>query len=391
MCRADRRAHSLRRPCIECLEARLALSGHAILEASVPSLALEPSAASRFDGSEIRADLTYAHEQLGLTGLGQTVAVVDSGVAYDHPALGAGLGPSYRIVGGWDFTEEDDADPFDDPPGGFHGTHVAGIIGSSDREHTGLAPDVHLVALRVFNDQGASDFSWVEQALQWVHDHRDAFEYPITTVNLSLGAELVGGDVAEPRRLEDELAQLHRDGIFVAVAAGNDFQRSSPNELDYPAASRHVVPVASSAVDDVISEFSQRSPRVLVAPGEQITSTAPDFIDDFNGFTDDFLTASGTSSAAPFVAGASVLVRQALQLSGRQQVNQDVIEQLLRQNRQTGLRSGHSVDLFPHRLAGRAERSAPVADGGLGHRGFSPARWARRPTRRPALSGDGGP
>ena len=57
--------------------------------------------------------------------------MIDSGIAWDHVALSGGLGTGYRVVGGWDFAEND-ADPYDDGPSGFHGTHVAGIIGSSN-------------------------------------------------------------------------------------------------------------------------------------------------------------------------------------------------------------------------------------------------------------------
>ncbi len=63
----------------------------------------------------------------GLDGSGQTVAVIDSGIAWDHLALGGGFGPGYRVVGGWDFAE-DDADPYDDGPAGYHGSHVAGLL-----------------------------------------------------------------------------------------------------------------------------------------------------------------------------------------------------------------------------------------------------------------------
>ncbi len=58
----------------------------------------------------------------GFTGIGQTVAVIDSGIAYDHFALGGGFGSNYRVVGGWDFTGENDANPYDDGPSGSHGT-----------------------------------------------------------------------------------------------------------------------------------------------------------------------------------------------------------------------------------------------------------------------------
>ena len=96
------------------------------------------------------------HSQFGLTGKGQTVAVIDSGIAFDHVALGKGFGPGYKVVGGWDFAEND-ARPYDDAPAGFHGTHVAGIIGANDGVHLGVAPNVDLVALRVFTDAGKGD------------------------------------------------------------------------------------------------------------------------------------------------------------------------------------------------------------------------------------------
>ena len=57
------------------------------------------------------------------------------------------------------------------------------------RRYPGVAPDVDLVGLRVFDDQGNGYFNWVEQALRWVHNNRNAFDNPITTVNLSLGTD----------------------------------------------------------------------------------------------------------------------------------------------------------------------------------------------------------
>lgn len=106
------------------------------------------------------SDTSAARDRFGLYGYGQTVAIIDSGIAYDHPALGGGLGTDYRVVGGWDFAEND-ANPYDDGPLGFHGTHVAGIVGSSDNTYTGVAPGSDLVALRVFDDQGAGETEWI--------------------------------------------------------------------------------------------------------------------------------------------------------------------------------------------------------------------------------------
>ena len=273
--------------------------------------------------------VNYVFNNYGFGGAGQTVAIIDSGLAYNHFALGGGFGSSYRIVGGYDFAEND-ADPYDDGPAGFHGTHVGGIVGSDNPTYRGVAPGSDLVALRVFDDNGAGYFSWVESALQWVHEHRNDFENPITTVNLSLGTSWNSDSVPSWATLEDEFAQLKADGIFVSVSAGNSFEQYNTTGLSYPAASPFVVPVASVDNSGALSSFSQRHSRVLAAPGRSITSTVPDHVFGSDGVPNDFGTASGTSMAAPYVAGASVLVRQAMEFNGYQGVTQDTIYQHLR-------------------------------------------------------------
>ena len=168
----------------EQFEQRLVMSAQAVgsllPELEIASPAMTQQVVSLEDAGTRASDLAA---QYGFDGTGQTVAVIDSGIAFDHLALGGGFGEDYRVVGGYDFAENDD-NPFDDGPAGFHGTHVAGIIGSSDSEYSGVAPGVDLVGLRVFDDAGRGELEWVEQALQWVHDNKDSFENPITTVNL---------------------------------------------------------------------------------------------------------------------------------------------------------------------------------------------------------------
>ena len=274
-------------------------------------------------------DLGTIHDTYGLTGLGQTVVVIDGGVTYDHYALGGGFGEEYRVVGGWDFAEND-ADPYEDAPGGLHGTHVTGIIASSDETYPGVAPETDIVALRVFNDNAGGDFTWIESALSWVHDHQDDFENPITTVNLSVGASWNSDNVPVWATLEEELQQLEEDGIFIAVSAGNGFRSSQTAGLSYPAASPYVVPVASVGATGELSGFSQRNDRVLAAPGERIFSTAPDYVKGFDGVTDDFVASSGTSMSSPYVAGAAILVRQAYGIAGVSGVTQDMIYEHLR-------------------------------------------------------------
>jgi subtilisin family serine protease len=265
-------------------------------------------------------------QNYGFTGRGQTVAVIDSGIAYNHFALGGGLGANYRVVGGWDFTEENDSNPYDDGPNGSHGTHVSGIIGNNSTSNPGVATGVDFVGLRVFNDAGSGFFSWIENALRWVHDNRNSFANPITTVNLSLGVSS-WNELTIPgwANLEDEFAQLKADGIFISVSAGNSFASFNTPGLSYPAASPYVVPVMSTNDAGVMSSYSQRLSRAIAAPGESIASTVPDYAGNNNGVADDFAFKSGTSMAAPYVAGAAVLIRQAMQFAGMTNITQDTI------------------------------------------------------------------
>jgi subtilisin family serine protease len=283
---------------------------------------------------DIELTLASAHNQTGLTqvqteygfrGQNQTVAIIDSGIAYSHYALGGGLGNGYRVVGGFDFTEGD-SDPYDDGPEGGHGTHVAGIVGGDAGSNSGVAPDVDLVGLRVFNDSGNGFFSWVEQALDWVHTNRNSYDNPITAVNLSLGTYYNSESIPQWAMLEDEFAQLKADGIFISVSAGNSFASFNTPGLSYPAASPHVVPVMSTDSSGQLSSFSQRHQSAIGAPGRWITSTVPDYAaSDADSIDDDFATWSGTSMAAPYIAGASVIVREAMEFSGYSNITQDTI------------------------------------------------------------------
>ncbi|MHB8901900.1 MAG: S8 family peptidase, partial [Thermoguttaceae bacterium] len=272
--------------------------------------------------------LTEALRNYDFSGEGQTVVVIDSGVAYNHTALGGGLGQGSTVVGGWDFAEND-ADPNDDGPYGSHGTHVAGILASSDTNNPGIAPGADIVALRVFNDAGQTQLGWVEKALQWVHDHLNSFANPITTVNLSIGVFTNSASPATAAVLEDELAQLAADGVFITAAAGNGFTTFGQPGLSYPASSPYVTAVGSVDASGNLSYFTQREASMIAAPGRSVSSTVPDYVGNRNGVDDDFAQYSGTSMASPFVAGAAVLVREAFASAGQASVSAQTIYQTL--------------------------------------------------------------
>ncbi|GAA3478122.1 S8 family serine peptidase [Streptomyces yanii] len=146
------------------------------------------SAGGAPSGREIvtTTDLTgvpQAHRK-GHTGKGVTVGIVDSGIAYDHPALGGGGFPNAKVLGGYDFADED-SDPYDssDGPAVGHGTHVAGIVAGNDSHMVGTAPDATLRSYRVFGTKNAATDDIVVAALD-----RAAAD-GVDVVNMSLGAK----------------------------------------------------------------------------------------------------------------------------------------------------------------------------------------------------------
>ena len=157
------------RRAVEVCEKRFALSASMAADFVVDALNLgEDLDSVNDDTPNLLSQSEALRTDFGLDGSGQTVAVIDSGVAYDHIALGEGFGPGYRVVGGWDFAEED-ANPYDDGPSGYHGTHVAGLLAGQSDDFSGVAPGADIVSLRVFDDAGNGQLEWIESALQWVY------------------------------------------------------------------------------------------------------------------------------------------------------------------------------------------------------------------------------
>lgn len=331
---------------IEPCEERLALSASLAADVLIDLLASDTLADSVDNQPQTPTSLLDQAAQFrdltGIDGAGQTVAVIDTGVAWDHVSLsgnnsgnGSGFGPGYRVVGGWDFAEND-ADPYDDGPAGYHGTHVTSLLAGESTQQAelsqaGIVPGADIVALRVFDDSGAGELQWIESALQWVHEHQNSFESPITTVNLSIGAALSDANrVFAMDLLEDELGLLREDGILVFAAAGNFFDAAEQqiDEILYPASSPSVVPVSSVDSFGNLSDFAQRNEGIWAAPGQAILGSVPDHVFGWDGNVDDYASLSGTSMATPQLAGISMLVRQSMIAEGIEVTPEAILERM---------------------------------------------------------------
>ncbi|MGY4767456.1 S8 family serine peptidase [Kribbella sp. CWNU-51] len=149
-----------------------------------------------------------------VTGAGQTIAIVDTGIDYTHPDLGGGFGHGHKVAAGYDFVNND-TDPMDD---NGHGTHVAGIVAGRTTQadgRTGVAPDATLTAYKVLGEDGRG----YESAVIAGFEAAVAVDNPYRAdvVNLSLS-----GDPAPDDPLEQAAENAVHDGVVVVAAAGNE-------------------------------------------------------------------------------------------------------------------------------------------------------------------------
>lgn len=222
----------------------------------------------------IDADLAWP---AGNTGKGVKVAVLDTGIDYDHPDLVVAGGVNFVGTRDGSTTQTD----WNDNHG--HGTHCAGII--AGRNNTvgavGVAPEAALYGVKVLSDSGSGYTSDIIQGLDW------CVANGIKVASLSLGG---GGTTS----LKAACDRAYSRGVLIVAAAGN-----SAGAVMYPAAYTSVVAVSATTSQNQLASFSNRGAQIeLAAPGVSIYSTYK------NG---GYAYMSGTSMACPHVAGAAVL------------------------------------------------------------------------------------
>jgi Subtilase family len=251
------------------------------------------SSSQEYAASALNLSIAQAISQ----GEGATVAVLDTGVQGDHPALKDSL----QGVASYDFVDDDadsserrvgadtDENGYEDQLVG-HGTHVAGIV------HF-VAPEAKIMPLRVLDTEGYGEAFTVAKAVNY------AERYGADVVNLSLGSP------SRSKILRNAIKDATKNDVLVAAAAGN----ANSSEPNYPAANDSDVDAVETedAVNGLvavtsINEAEQKSDFAnygswvdVAAPGERIRSALP---------VSKYAYWSGTSMATPFVSGQAALI-----------------------------------------------------------------------------------
>jgi len=209
------------------------------------------------------------------TGDSIKVGIIDSGIDVKHPDLKDNLKGGVSTV--WYTTS------YNDDNG--HGTHVAGITAAIDNEIgvIGVGPKIDLYAVKVLDRRGSGYLSDVIEGLDW------AIANGMQVVNMSLGT------ASNVPSFQEAIKRVKAAGIVQVAAAGN-----TGGAVIYPAAYPEVIAVSATDQTDQIASWSSRGPEIdLAAPGVSIYST-------YKGQT--YKTLSGTSMAAPHVAGVAALI-----------------------------------------------------------------------------------
>jgi subtilisin family serine protease len=210
-------------------------------------------------------------------GEGIRVGVLDTGIAYSHPALRGHVAGGYNIIAGNRNFMDDNG----------HGTHVSGIIAARRSGGLyGVSPGVALYGIKAMDRDGNGRISDVIRGIEWAIDHN------IQVLNMSLGSSSYNA------ALEHATRKAHQKGMILVASAGNNGERGGT--IDYPARFPWVISVGAVDRDMKRAAFSSTGGRIdIMAPGVDIRSA-------WKG--GGYKVESGTSMSAPHVSGGAALI-----------------------------------------------------------------------------------
>ncbi|MBF2052080.1 MAG: peptidase S8 [Candidatus Sericytochromatia bacterium] len=230
-------------------------------------------------------------QNYGVGQSGITVAVLDTGVDYDHPDLAG------KVLKGPDYIDKN----YDPKDLHGHGTHVAGVISaqlSNQEGISGMAPQVQILAIRVLDARGSGSLFNIAKGIAY------AANQGAQVINLSLGSP-PGGSIM--RTMANFLASYtEKKGALIIAAAGN-----SAGAIGYPAAASRFMAVGAVNEQKYLATFSNRGPELdVVAPGVNILSTYPTYEVTTNalGLSQNYASLNGTSMATPMVSALAAML-----------------------------------------------------------------------------------
>ncbi|MBI2671557.1 S8 family serine peptidase [Candidatus Woesearchaeota archaeon] len=250
-----------------------------------------------------------------LTGKGVSVCIIDTGVNSSLSNFGS------RVISGYDYVNNDN-NPADD---NGHGTHVAGIVASSG-SLSGVAPEANIIAMKVLDSSGSGLASNLINGIQWCIDNSTKFNISVITMSLGCGVFDSNCDSTTTCNA-DLIAAVVNDAVGKNISVisssgnkGDGTQSSGSNtHISVPACITNVTAVGAVDKDYTIASYGNRNSltlllTLLMAPGTSIKSLRYNQNSCLSGCScsGEFMTCSGTSMAAPHVAGIYALIIQYL-------------------------------------------------------------------------------
>ncbi|MBI4983238.1 S8 family serine peptidase, partial [Candidatus Woesearchaeota archaeon] len=253
-----------------------------------------------------------------INGTGETVCILDTGIDYNHTALGGGWGN--KVLQGYDYVN-DDPSPADDHG---HGTHVAGIVASTNNTYRGVAPEARLIAIKVCNAAGSCPDADVLAGMEWCIINATVYNISVISISLGGGQYTTHCDAATTAnaRYGNLTNMAVERNISVVIATGNTdaTYTNATAGIASPACVQNSTKVTATTKSDTLASYAFRHANftdIIAAPGSSIVSLKN------GGGTQ---SKDGTSMSTPHVSGAAALMHQYWKLAYNQTITPEQIK-----------------------------------------------------------------
>ena len=259
-------------------------------------------------------DMTFL--ETGYDGSGTTVAIIDTGLDGNHTSLDdQDDDPSTddpKIIGFYDAVNSPDDTsgnvfPYDDQG---HGSHCGGTTagtGAPTYEHPGMAPQAHLVGVKVLDSGGSGSFAGVMAGMQWTIDTMHQFNTRIASMSLG-GPGAIEWTSSEEDSVNRQANKMVSAGISLFIAAGNNGVSA---QIGTPGSAEDVITVGALDKDTSIAIYSSQGPTEEGRVKPNVAYMGSSIMSVAYNTGDQYTAMSGTSMATPGAAGVGALMLQA--------------------------------------------------------------------------------